>query len=210
MKPLLRTFAVPFALLVTFGGVAHGQDSPASDSAVTLTKVVPAPVEVRNPKEVLSAPRHTTFPQDQLFVKEVLLGNLMEAEVGQIAVRQGTRQEIKTLGQRLIEDRTRMDQLMGAVAYQLSVTPPEEVSKKDLAFLSMLQGMSGSEFDQAFLRWTIRNHKRRLGDFKVEASMGNTRVAQQVASQGAEMIHEHLQMIEHIAQSAGSTAKLGE
>lgn len=216
MIRLLHHFATVSAVVLIVGVAAvnaQAQDSVQDGTdPVTPAHVVAPPVNAPGVSQhlYLTAPRQSTFPQDQLFIKEALEMSLMEAQVGQLAVQKASREDVRNFGQKLIEDRARMDELMNQAAFQLGVVAPEQLSKHDRVVLETLGGLSGSQFDQAFLHWMVRDHKHSLGDFRLEAQVGSTKVAQNVASQGAEMIYEHLQMIEHIARSGGSTAKLGE
>jgi putative membrane protein len=207
MRTTLQRFAVLSALtLITAGAALAQQDNDSG----TLKKVIPAPVEARSPIQPIAPQKHLTFQQDQMFVKEALQRNLMETAVGKLATQQGSRPEVRWLGRKLVDDRSRMDDLMSQAAFQLSVRPPETMGKKDSSVLAMLGELSGSQFDDAFLRWVMRSHKRSLVDFQLEAYASNTVAAQKMAAQGAEMIREHLQMIEHIVQNSATSAKLGE
>jgi putative membrane protein len=66
--------------------------------------------------------------------------------------------------------------------------------------MSKLQALNGDEFDKAYIKDMVKDHQQDEKDFKTEANNTTNPTLKQVASQGAQVIGEHLQMIEQIAQ----------
>jgi putative membrane protein len=139
--------------------------------------------------------------QDKAFVHEVLQGGMAEVQLGQLAAQKGSSPDVKQFGQKMVDDHTKLGAQMKQVADQMGVKPPKDISKKDKELLSKLQGLSGTQFDNAYIAAMVKDHKKDLDAFKSEAQQGQTPAMQQVAQQDGQIIAQHLQMIQQIAQS---------
>ena len=139
---------------------------------------------------------------DRLFVKEALQGGMAEVELGQLAAEKGASDDVKQFGQQMVEDHGKLGDKMREVASQVDVKPPDSISGKDRALKVKLQALSGEEFDKAYIRAMVKDHKKDLDDFKIEASNGASPV-KDAATQGQEIIAHHLEMIRQIAEVHG-------
>jgi putative membrane protein len=139
--------------------------------------------------------------QDKAFVHEALQGGMAEVQLGQLAAQKGSSPDVKQFGQKMVDDHTKLGDQMKQVADQVGVKPPKDISKKDKELLTKLQGLSGQQFDNAYIAAMVKDHKKDLDAFKSEAQQGQTPAVQQAAQQGGPIIAQHLQMIQQIAQS---------
>ena len=159
----------------------------------------------------LCAQSSDASPADKMFVKDALKGGMAEVKLGQLAADKGSSDDVKQFGQKMVEDHTKMGDQMKGVAGQIGVTPPTMVSPADKALETRLQALSGDAFDKAYIRAMVKDHRKDLMDFKKEASSGKSSAVKDAASQGSNVIAEHLKMIEDIARKhgvgAGTSAK---
>jgi putative membrane protein len=93
--------------------------------------------------------------------------------------------------------------MMKPLAKQLGVSEPKGLSKQDKNLLATLEKLSGTEFDQTYIKAMVKDHQQDLKDFREEASMSQDPNVKKAAEQGQTVISEHLQMIEQIAQKHG-------
>ena len=138
---------------------------------------------------------------DKAFVKEALQGGMAEVQLGQLAAQKASSGDVKQFAQKMVDDHTKLGDQMKAVAQQVGVNPPEDLSKKDKQLLAKLQGLSGEEFDKAYIAAMVKDHKKDESAFKSEAQMAQIPAVKQAAAQGAPVIASHLQMIKQIAQA---------
>jgi putative membrane protein len=139
--------------------------------------------------------------QDKDFVHEALQGGMAEVQLGQLAAQKGSGDDVKQFGQKMADDHTKLGQQMKPIAQQLGVKEPKDLSKKDKQLLAKLQGLSGEQFDNAYISAMVKDHKKDDSDFKSEASNTQNAQLKTVAQQGDQVIEQHLQMIEQIAKS---------
>jgi putative membrane protein len=147
----------------------------------------------------MTAPGQNTAG-DKMFVKKALQGGMAEVELGQLTLQKSNNDQVKQFAQKMIDDHTKLGEQMKPVAQQLGVSVPDGPSKKDKATMAKLQALSGSAYDQAYIKDMVKDHKQDLSDFKTEASSGQDPTVKDAASQGSKIIAEHLQMIQQLAK----------
>jgi putative membrane protein len=140
-------------------------------------------------------------PADKHFVHEALLGGMAEVELGQLASEKGNRDDVKQFGQKMVEDHTKLGDQMKGVAGEIGVTVPTMLSASDLALEAKLKLLSGDEFDKAYIRAMVKDHRADLADFKKEVATGASPVVKHAAAEGEKVIAMHLEHIEKIAQA---------
>ena len=139
-------------------------------------------------------------PVDRMFVKNAMQGGMAEVQLGQLTLQKSNDDQVKQFAQHMIDDHTRMIDQMKPVAQQVGVTAPTEPSKKDKQTMAKLQALSGPAYDQAYIKDMVKDHKKDLGDFQMEASSGQDQTVKDAANQGSKVIAQHLQMIQQIAK----------
>lgn len=137
---------------------------------------------------------------DKMFVRKAMEGGMAEVQLGQLTLQKSNNDQVKQFAQRMIDDHTKLNDQMKPVAQQLGVSAPNQVSKKDRNTMAKLQALSGSAYDHAYIRDMVKDHKQDLSDFQNEASSGQDPMVKDAATQGSQVISQHLQMIQQIAK----------
>lgn len=154
---------------------------------------------------VTGAGNNAPTPQqfsDQAFVRKTLEGGETEVQLGQLAQEKSQSADVKQFAQRMVHDHTELgDKMMKPIAKQIGVSEPKGPSKKDKQLIARLQGLSGNDFDQAYIQAMVKDHKQDLKEFKDEGQATQDPNLQKATQVGTNMISQHLQMIEQIAQN---------
>jgi putative membrane protein len=164
-------------------GQNPGQNNPAMDSRM-------------NGMAAAGQPSVT----DKMFVRRAMEGSMAEVQLGQLTLQKSNNDQVKQFAQHMIDDHTKLNDQLKPVAQQLGVSAPNQVSKKDRATMAKLQALSGSAYDEAYIRDMVKDHKQDLSDFQGEASSGQDQTVKDAATQGSRVISQHLQMIQQIAK----------
>jgi putative membrane protein len=162
-------------------GQTPGQNNPAMDSQMNSMNA-------------------QALAMDKMFVKRALQGGMAEVQLGQLTLQKSNNDQVKQFAQRMIDDHTKLGDEMKPVAQQLGVSDPNGVSKKDRATMAKLQALSGTAYDEAYIRDMVKDHKQDLTEFQTEAASGQDQTVKDAASQGSKVIAQHLQMIQQIAK----------
>jgi putative membrane protein len=144
-------------------------------------------------------------PADRMFVKNAMEGGLAEVQLAQLTLQKSSNDQVKQFAQKMIDDHTKLNEQMKPVAQQLGVQAPTQISKKDSKTIAKMQSISGSAYDQAYIQDMVKDHKKDLSDFQMEASSGSDPAVKDAANQGGQMIAQHLQLIQQIAKDQNVT-----
>lgn len=158
-----------------------------------------------------TAPTSQDFGE-KAFVAKGLEGDQSEVQMGQVAEQKSQSNDVKQLAQKLVNDHTQMDEKwFKPLAKQLGVSEPKGPSKKDKKMAEKMQALSSSDFDTQYLTMMLKDHQKDLKEFQDEANSAQDQNVKQVAQQGANVISQHLQLIEQVAKNhnvdTGETAK---
>jgi putative membrane protein len=139
--------------------------------------------------------------QDKAFLKKALEGSMAEVQLAQLALTKTSSEQIKQFAQRMITDHTKLLDVTKSVAQQNGVAIPSGPSKKEMASMAKLRGLTGADFDKAYVKDMLKDHKDDDNDFKMEAQNAQIPNVKMLASRGEPVIASHLQMIEQISKS---------
>lgn len=144
---------------------------------------------------------------DKSFVKKALEGNAAEVQMGQLALQKSNDDQVKQFAQRMVDDHGKMQDQLKPVAEQMGVKVPEGPSKGQMKKMEKMKTLSGDAFDQAYIKDMVKDHKSDASEFKEEAQSTQNAQLKQLATEGGQTIESHLQQIQQIAQSKGTTQK---
>lgn len=142
---------------------------------------------------------------DRTFMKEAAQGGMAEVQLGQLAADHATDPDVKAFGQRMVTDHTKANDQLKQVASGMNVTLPTAVKASDKAEANRLSKMSGADFDRAYIRYMVKDHKKDVSDFQKEAKSGHGDV-QSFASTTLPTLQEHLKMAEDLQSKMGGSA----
>jgi putative membrane protein len=149
------------------------------------------------------AANDATRSQDKMFVQAAAEGGLFEVKMGQLAAEKAEAPDVKAFGEKMVHDHTMLNDQMKPVADSLGVTAPDQLDAKDQAEYDKFNAMSGHEFDQAYVKAMVMDHRKDLRAFRhEEASTQDPQLKQAVAG-GEKLIAEHLHIITDVAQKNG-------
>ncbi len=156
-----------------------------------------------------AVPAGATSPQDRVFLKNALEGGMAEVQLGQLALQKSNNAGVKQFAQKMVDDHTRMGDQLKPIAQQIGLKIPDGPSKKDKATIAKLQALNGDDFDKAYMKDMVKDHKGDLADFHSEADQGSNLAVKGAATQYAPIINQHLQMAQEISQKTDAMASNG-
>jgi putative membrane protein len=146
----------------------------------------------------------TTVPHnfgDEAFVRSVLERDTGDSQLGQLAQKKSQSDDVKQLAQKIVAARANFDSEFMPIAASYEVTQPKAPSKKDKQLLAKLEGLSGAQFDEEFLKALAKAHRQDIKDFGIEAQTAQDPRVQQAAQQGGTGLTQQLQAIQQVAQA---------
>jgi putative membrane protein len=89
----------------------------------------------------------------------------VDIDAGKLAAEKASSKEVKEFGETMVRDHTAVNAKATALAKKLNVTPEESATSKSLKadgekMLAKLKGMSGAEFDKAYVDNEVAYHEK--------------------------------------------------
>lgn len=96
--------------------------------------------------------------------------NLLEIELGKISLTNSSNQEIKDFGQMMINDYTKANDELIALAKQKDIVLPPSPSQKNIKHIQDLIEKRGDNFDKHYLNLVISAHRNTINLFESAAN----------------------------------------
>jgi putative membrane protein len=144
---------------------------------------------------------------DKAFVRKALEGNMAEIQMGQLALQKSSDDQVKQFAQRMVDDHGKMLDQLKPAAQAMGVKVPEGPSKGAMKNMDKMKGLSGDAFDQAYIKDMVKDHKKDSSEFKQEAQNTQNPQLKQLVTEASQTIDSHLQQIQQIAQTKGTSQK---
>ena len=142
---------------------------------------------------------HRLSEQDREFLLMAAKDGMMEVHMGQLGQKQGASKAVKELSKRLIEDHTKANHELLALARDKDVP----VSLDGKAVLPPeLSSKSGAEFDREFAKLMISDHQQDIAEFEKEARSGSDPDVKAWASRTLQTLRAHLEAAKALPELA--------
>ncbi|MGA2146288.1 MAG: DUF4142 domain-containing protein [Bryobacteraceae bacterium] len=139
---------------------------------------------------------------DRQFLVSAAKADMTEANEGQIAENQATRDDVKDLGKAMVQDHTENYSKLTALAAQTGVSIPTGINTGKDHTIQQLTHMKGASFDRTFAADEITSHRQAIALFKREAEHGQDPDVKAFANKTIPVLEKHLQMAEACAKPA--------
>ena len=123
--------------------------------------------------------------------------DMAEVKLGKLAEDRATAEAVKTFGERMVADHSRMNDELSAIARKQGVRLPNELDHDHQALFDQLSKLHGIEFDRAYAKDMAAGHKKAIEKFKAEAKNGQDAALKAWANQSLPTLREHLKLAEN-------------
>ena len=150
----------------------------------------------------------TISSSDRKFMMEAAMGSMEEVELGRLATQRGSSDAVKQFGQRMVDDHSKANEELMQIASTKGVTLPSALDEKHKADVDKMSGLSGAEFDRAYLKEAgVKDHNKAVKLFQNEADKGKDADLKAFAAKTLPTIQEHLRMAQDMSGSMGKSGK---
>ncbi|MBV8201429.1 MAG: DUF4142 domain-containing protein [Acidobacteria bacterium] len=140
---------------------------------------------------------------DRSFVMAAARGGLAEVELGKLAASKATDPDVKSFGQRMVDDHSKANDKLRQVASQKGVPIPSDLDRKTRSELDRLAKLSGSEFDRTYVKMMVKDHVKDVAEFNREATRAHDSQVRQFVSETLPIIQDHLKMAKDLESKVG-------
>jgi len=146
-----------------------------------------------------SAQGKHTDKSDRTFVHMASSGGLAEVRLGQLAAERAYSAEVRQFGQRMVDDHTKANQELAAIAQAKNLQVATEMDKKHQAMADKLAKLSGAAFDREYMAAQVADHEHTVALFTTTAREGQDPELKTFASRTLPTLQEHLRMARGLA-----------
>lgn len=142
---------------------------------------------------------------DKSFIADASQGDLTEIKLSQLALSKSSNADVKTYAQKMIDDHTMLETKMKPFADKAGVTPATDLNAEHQSVYDKLNGLSGTDFDKAYVEAMDKDHHEDLTKFKSEMGATKDPAFKKTVAQGTKVVAMHTRMIDGLSRKMGQT-----
>lgn len=132
--------------------------------------------------------------KDAQYLRRMGEADLAEVEAGKLAQQKASSAEVKKFSQHMVDEHGKGMKEGESLARSKGQEMPKSPAKKHQAAMKKLQGLSGDEFDRAYMKQMVQDHQEALKLVKDAAQNAKDAEIRAAAEKKAPIIQEHLDM----------------
>jgi len=138
---------------------------------------------------------------DQEFLKKAALGGMTEVALGKLAQEKGSTPDIRDFGKMMEKDHSKLNSDVAALAKKKDVQLPETLDEKHQGKVDKLSGLSGKDFDSAYLAAMHTMHDKDLAAFKATEASTKDADLKATLQNAIPVIESHIQHLKNLPKS---------
>jgi putative membrane protein len=137
---------------------------------------------------------------DRAFMKKLAESGLAEVDAGNLAARKATAPAVKELAQRMVDDHSRANEELRALAKHGNVDLPTAPDSAHVAEAARLSKESGAHFEQDYIAGQLKDHQQTVRLLQDEISGASSPAVERFAQRTLPVVSQHLAMVEKLSQ----------
>ena len=129
------------------------------------------------------------------FLTEAASGGMTEVELGKIASSKAQNAEVKKFAEMMVTDHSKANDELKALAATKKVTLPTTPIAKHQSVIQKLQGLSGAEFDKAYVDDMLEDHEKDVAEFEKQSQSNPDADVKAFAAKTLPTLKKHLDAI---------------
>lgn len=144
---------------------------------------------------------------DAEFAVEAADAGMLEVQLGTLALTKGSSPEVKKFAQMMVDDHTKANNELKALAQQKNITLPTTLGNQHQRKLDNFNDKTGADFDKEYMDLMVKDHKEVIDAFEDEAEEGNDAELKSWASSKLSALRHHHQEAERIQELVKNNKK---
>jgi putative membrane protein len=147
-----------------------------------------------------------TKADDSKFVKDAAVGGMTEVALGKLAQEKASSDAVKQFGQKMIDDHSKAGEDLKKAATKANINVPDSIDSKHQARIDKLSKLSGADFDKAYIKDQLKDHREDVAAFDREAQNGSEPAVKEFASKTLPTLQQHLSMVKDLNKGKSTTS----
>lgn len=141
---------------------------------------------------------------DYKFASKVLEGGTAEVSLGQLAQQKATDQSVRDFGRRMATEHQKANQELTQLLTQKGATLPDSMAKKSDKMTDKLHDEKGADFDKAYMKRMVKDHKDDVEAFQKAAEKSDDAELRAWAAKTLATLQEHLTVARTIEEAVSA------
>lgn len=146
---------------------------------------------------------------DRGFYIKAASAGLAEVETGKLAQQEGSSDAVRSFGAKMVQDHSAANEKLMALAASKNIKLPKGMDIKHKVMHKSLSAKSGTDFDTAYIKGQIADHKATIALFEREISSGKDAEAKAFATETLPVVKAHLAMLQTMSGASANGASMG-
>jgi putative membrane protein len=104
--------------------------------------------------------------EDKEFITKAAEGGMLEVTLGAEAARKASMPDVKTLGDRMVTDHSKVNDELKQLAAKKGVTLPTEMDKEHKSDADKLTKLSGTKFEREYADFMVDDHEKDVKELR--------------------------------------------
>ncbi|MEQ5787883.1 DUF4142 domain-containing protein [Erythrobacter sp. NFXS35] len=193
------------ALIIASGLLATACDNREADDTAVLPADNMGQMAGQMGDNAMAADMPTTAED---YVQRTAISDMYEIQAGQLAVENGSSDEVRAFGRMMIDDHTASTRDLMAAAGQSGgpASMPTQLDSEHRAMIDRLENLDGENFDNEYMTQQMAAHRKALAMHEAYAERGDNAELRQFAQNVVPVIRGHYGRLERNTSAYGGTA----
>ena len=146
---------------------------------------------------------------DRKFMQKAASDGIAEVQLGQLAQSKAASDEVKSFANRMVTDHGKANEQLKSLAASKGVELPADTDKDHKKKMDKLGKLSGPDFDRAYMKDMVSDHKKDVSAFRKEAKGAKDADVKGFASQTLPTLEDHLAMAQKTSDVVQGSKRTG-
>lgn len=144
----------------------------------------------------------TLTKKDVKFMNEASEGGMLEVRLGELSQMNAATPEVKSAGRTMVTDHSKANEELRSLASGKNVLLQENLTPKKQKKYDELAKLTGKNFDKAYAKYMVKDHKKDIAEFKKEAKSADDPAVKSWAQGKVATLEAHLQLWKDACKAA--------
>lgn len=140
----------------------------------------------------------TVSPADGEWVVKAGMAGLAEVQMANLALQKAQSADVKAFAQRMVTDHSKANEELSQIVTAKGLALPAQLDGEHKAGLDHLTGLSGAEFDKAYMEHMVADHETAKGLFATGSNSAQDPDIKGFAAKTLPIIDEHFKLAQQV------------
>ena len=141
---------------------------------------------------------------DETFMTNTAKAGMAEVALGRLAVQNASSEPVKKFGQKMVDDHSKANDELKALAASKNVVLPSEIDAQDKTMRDKLAAIKGEAFDREYMTMMVAGHRTVVDSFQTEAASGQDVDLKAWVTKTLPTIEAHLKLAQDTNRAVGT------